>query len=147
MDTTAKNEESHVFLTTIDDNRAKFTNRDVKSAKLARSIQDRIGRPSLRTYIDIIKNNLLPNIPISVKDVLNAETIFGPNLGFLKVKTTQSKPNTVKLAEIDVLDDIEELYSDVELSRDIMFVNKIPLFISISHTIKFGTAEALKKKI
>ena len=146
LDTTAQNEESNVFLTTVNDNKAKFTNRDVKSAKLARSIQDRIGRPSLRAYIDIIKNNLLPNIPISVKDVLNAETIFGPNLGSIKGKTTRRKPNTVKLTEIDIPYDIKELYSDVELSGDIMFINKIPFFISISHKIKFGTAEALKNR-
>ena len=146
LDTRAQNEHSNVFMTTVDDNKSKFTKRDIKMAELARSIQDKIGRPSLRAYINIIKNNLLPNIPISINDVLNAERIFGPNLGSIKGKTVRSKPSPVKIAEIDLPSDIQELYGDVELSGDIMFVNKIPFFISISHKIKFGTAEALKNR-
>lgn len=47
----------------------------------------------------MIKNNLLPNIPISIKDVLNAEQIFGPNLGSLKGKTPRTTPNKIQLRE------------------------------------------------
>ena len=145
LDTTKPHENSNVFLTTVDDNKTKFTKRDVKSAELAFSIEDRIGRPSLQDYINIVKNNLLPNIPISIKDILNAEKIFGPNLGSLKGKTTRSTPQVIQSKEIDLPHDIKELYGDVELSGDIMFINKIIFFISISHKIKFGTAEVLKK--
>ena len=34
----------------------------------------------------------------------------------------------------------------MELSGDIMFINKIAFLVSISHKIKFGTAEALKNR-
>ena len=146
LDTQKNNEDAHLFLTTVDDNKTKFTKRDVKLAELARSIQNRIGRPSLRAYTNIIKNNLLPNIPISVKDILNAERIFGPNLGSIKGKTVRTKPNSINITEIDLPDDIKDLYGNVELSGDIMFINKIPFFVSISHKIKFGTAEALKNR-
>ena len=146
LDTRTKNETSNIFLTTVDNNKSKFTKRDIKSAELARTIQDRIGRPPLRTYVNIVKNNLLPNIPITIKDILNAEQIFGPNLGSLKGKTVRSTPKKVEFAEIDLPKDIKELYSDVEISGDVMFINKIPFFISISHKIKFGTAEALKNR-
>ena len=100
LDTQKKNENSHVFLTTVDDNKTKFTKRDVKLAELARSIQNRIGRPSLRAYLNIIKNNLLPNTPISITDVLNAERIFGPSLGSIKGKTVRTKPNAINISEI-----------------------------------------------
>jgi hypothetical protein len=37
-------------------------------------------------------------------------------------------------------------YRDVTLSIDIMFVNKIPLFLSISRNIRFITAEVLHNR-
>mgnify|MGYP006914687250 FL=1 len=37
-------------------------------------------------------------------------------------------------------------YRKVTLCADIMFVNKIPFFVTISRNIKFGTIEVLKNR-
>jgi len=35
--------------------------------------------------------------------------------------------------------DVYEQYKEVTLSVDVMFVNQLPMFITVSHHIKFGT--------
>jgi hypothetical protein len=62
---------------TVDENTRYFTPRQIEAAKLARNTYDMIGRPSYTGFIAIIKNNLLPNIDVSIKDVAHAERIFG----------------------------------------------------------------------
>jgi hypothetical protein len=42
--------------------------------------------------------------------------------------------------------EIMERHRDVTLCVDIMFVNQIPFFITISRNIKFGTIEVLKNR-
>jgi hypothetical protein len=77
-------------INTVDDNKYRYTNRDYSRAPLARKMQDTIGRPSTRSYLQIIDSNLLPNFPVTRDDVIAAEDIFGPTLGSLKGKTTRS---------------------------------------------------------
>ena len=73
-------ETGMVFINTVADNRSKYTNRDYSRAELARKIQNTIGRPSTRTFLHIVDNNLLQNCPITRKDILAAEHIFGPDV-------------------------------------------------------------------
>jgi uncharacterized short protein YbdD (DUF466 family) len=54
---------------TVHENSQFFTPRQIESSKLARDLYEMIGCPSYNDYIAIVKNNLLPNINITVKDV------------------------------------------------------------------------------
>ena len=40
-----------------------------------RKTQNKLGHPSMRTYLKVVKNNLLPNFPINREGVLAAEDI------------------------------------------------------------------------
>ena len=81
-----------------------------------------------------------------MQDVKNATAIFGPDVGTLKGKTTHSKPHRVKPIIVDLPPEIQERYERVTMSADIMFVNSIPFFMSISKHIKFGTAGFLPNR-
>ncbi len=70
-----------VFVNTVEDRRANYTVRDYKQA---RHIQNMIGRLSTRDFLNIVQSNFLPNCPVTTRDILTAEDIFGPNLGSLK---------------------------------------------------------------
>jgi hypothetical protein len=72
-----------------------------------------------------------------------AEDIFGPDVGSLKGKTTRSAPNKVWPGLVSIPASLLSQYCDVTICADIMFVNKIPFLVTISRSIKFGTAEML----
>ncbi len=134
------------MITTVDDNKSKYTMRAIKQADLARRIQNIIGRSSLRQFMDITDRNIVRNSPITRGDIIAAEDIYGGNLGSLKGKTT-SKPTAHTNTEVySVPPDIMNLYHDVTIAMDIMFVNLIPFIITISRGLKFGTIEPLPNR-
>lgn len=135
--------EAHAFITTVAQNKDKYTNRDYNRALLARKIQQRIGRPGTRYYINLVDNNLIPNIPITRKDIIAAEDIFGPDVGSLKGKTVRRSPISVESYDVNIPPSIMETYRNVTLAADIMFINKICFFMTISRNIKFYTAEMI----
>jgi NADPH-dependent 7-cyano-7-deazaguanine reductase QueF len=76
-----------VLVNTVDENKSRYTNRDYQRALIARKIQNTVRRPLTRNFMNIVKQNLLKNCPItSTEDIMAAEDIFGPNLGSLKGK-------------------------------------------------------------
>ena len=133
-----------VLVTTVADNASNFSNADYSQALLARKLQKIIGRPTTRSFIHFIENNLLPNCPVTRRDVLMAEQIFGPDVGSLKGKTVRRQPPRVKVTEVALPRTIKQHYQEVTIGCDIMFVNKIPFLMSISRHIRFGTAQHIK---
>ena len=121
-----------VLVTTVADNASNISYADYAQAVLARKIQKIIGRPTTRTFIYIIENNLLPNCPVSRRDVLRAEQIFGSDIGSLKGKTVRRQPPRVEVEEVSLPPMIQQHYQEVTLACDIMYVNKIPFLMSIS---------------
>ena len=130
-----------VLVTTVADNANNFSNSDYAQAVLAHKIQKIIGRPTTRSFIHFLDNNLLPNCPVNRKDILRAEQIFGPDIGSLKGKTVRRQPPRVQVEEVGLPATIQEHYREVTLACDIMYVNKIPFLMSISRHIRFGTAQ------
>ena len=74
------------------------------------------------------------------EDILIAEKIFGPDLGSLKGKTVRRGTDHVEVASVPVPADLMSEYRTVIIGADIMFVNKLPFFVTISRNLKFGTA-------
>ena len=130
-------------LSTVDDNKSKYTNADYFRAKGARALQIKIGRPSTRTFTRIVTNNLLPNCPYTRQDIQAAEDIFGPDLGSIKGKTVRRSPRLVRTAPVSVPSDVMSRYRKITLAVDIMYVDKIPFLVTLSRNIRFGTVEVL----
>jgi len=93
--------------------------------------------------MEIVERNLLPNCPINRKDILAAEDIFGPDLGIIKGKTVRHTPDAVRPQLAIIPDRIMRHYHDVTLAADIMFVNRMPFFVTISRNIRFATSEMI----
>ena len=132
-----------MLLTTVDDKKSKYMAHMYSQALLTCKLQAMTGYPSTHDFLQIVDCQLLLNCPITRADILATKDILGPNVHSLKGKTVQQTEPHVSSLIIPVPSDILSLYHSVTLCVDIMFVNKMPFFVTISWNLKFGTAELL----
>ena len=130
---------------TVAENAMKYTKRAYKRAFEARRLQNIIMRPSLRKYKDVILD-YLRDTTVTRADINAAEDIFGPNIGSLKGKTVR-RPNEHVPAGVDAVPHaVLKLHRQVTLAIDIMFVNKVPFFVTKSRELQFTTIESLPNR-
>ena len=113
------------MISTVAGNAQKFIQQQYKHAILARRVQNIIMRPGSQEFMDVSITHMR-NCPINKQHIQMADNIFGPNLGSLKGKTTYHAPAHVHGHITLVPHDILAAHSNIHLSVDIMFVNKIP---------------------
>ena len=131
---------------TVQENSKEFTKRQVNEAKSARRLYSMVGRPSLKDFRVLIKANMLRNCPVTLEVVNNAQKIFGPDVTALKGKTTRPKSPIVRTNIIAVPLQIRSNHNNIELTIDVMFVNKIPFVVSLTRNICFGTSQFIKRR-
>jgi hypothetical protein len=146
IDTAAIQKFGSIFVTTVEFNKSKFSQRDYLRATEARKLLCKIGRPSQKTFLNILDKNLLPNCPVTHRDAVNAEIIFGPDLGSLKGKTVRQSSIHIQPVLNDLPLDIMSQYRDVTMTCDIFFVNKIMFFVTRSRHIQFSTVETISNR-
>jgi hypothetical protein len=93
---TEENEnDGTVLVNTVEENKNRYINAVYKQAALARKLQNIIGRPSARSYLNIVEKNLLKDCPVVRADILVAEDSFGLNLGSVIGKTVRQSGDRV----------------------------------------------------
>jgi hypothetical protein len=142
------NEHAAVLVTTVNENKTRYTKAEVDQADIARALQQKLGHVSTADFVHIVNNNLLPNCPVTKRDIMAAEDIYGKDLGILKGKTVRRGPPRVdtnnKYTPLSAA--VHERYQEVTLCADVMYVNGIAFFVSVSRKIKFGTIEELESQ-
>jgi hypothetical protein len=120
--------KSHqVFVETVDNNLSKFTKRQVHMAEEAKKLYSKLGRPSLKDFIQLIRTNGVKNCPISVEDINRAITIWGQDLGSVIGKTIRKTPKSIS---DDLL--IRHQTDYTNLYVDILFINQLAFILTIS---------------
>ena len=92
----------------------------------------------------MIKNDLILNGPVTLDDIERASKMYGANIEVLKGKTVRTKSDPVISDYIAVPEDVLQANRNVTFSADIMFVNKIHFFTTVSRDIKFTTVEDIE---
>ena len=136
FDVEVSDSEGTVLINTVEENASRFSAYDFNKAQQARQLQCRIGRPSTAHFIHIMKNNQIPNCPVTVRDIQNAEYIWGKELGSIKRKTVRRQAPAVRTEVYNIPVPLMQKYQHVTLSVDLMFIAKIPFLMTISRHIK-----------
>jgi hypothetical protein len=127
------------YLQTVAENKKLFTKRQIESADKSRQLYRLLGRPGPDRFMDIVRNNLILNCPVTIDDVARAQHIYGKDVAFLKGKTTASpaKDYVPDQPPISLPQDILDNHSKVTLCCDIFFVLGLPFSLSTSRNIHF----------
>jgi hypothetical protein len=105
-----------------------------------------VGNPTDREFNGMVREKLITNCPITVKDVENANPIFVPDLVNLRGKTIRTKPEHVRIEYVQIPRDFVELHKYVTLMADVMFVNGLPFLVTSLRGISLVTVEYLKSR-
>ena len=98
-----------------------------------------LGFPSERDFENMVRSNMIINCLVIFSDVKNAKIIFGPDIASLKGKSVKHKPDSVVTDYVEIPREILESHKELEVSTDVMFINKLPFLVSISRGLKFTT--------
>lgn len=135
---------------TVEKQKQFYSNLDIRRADKARKLQETLGFPSTKSFLHMIDNNLIMNCPVTRRDVLVANDIYGTDPNIIKGKSVRQQP---KHAREDIISAVSpkilQTYGDVCISVDITSVNGVRFFRSISRHIHFRTCKAIpdsKKK-
>jgi hypothetical protein len=134
------------LINTVEGNKSNFTNRDYSRAVLARKTQKVIGRSSTQTFIKIVDDNLIKDCPITPRGIYIADAILGSDLGSLQGKTVRHGKYRVETSLTDIPATIMSHYRELVLGGNIMFVNRLPFFMTISRHIKFRTVGSIRNQ-
>ena len=104
-----------------------------------------LGFPSERDFENMVDSNMMVNFPVTFDNVKNAKLIFGP-VTSLKFKSVRRKPAIIVADYVEIPREILESRKDLEVSTDIIFVNKLPFLVSISRGLKFTKIEYISSK-
>jgi hypothetical protein len=121
-----------ILVNTVRENFEGYSRHEVKKAKEARRIQGMIANPTKREFPGMLREQLLTNCPVTMRDVDNANRIFDPDLANLRGKTTRTKPERVRVEYVQIPRDFVQLHKYVTLVADVLFVNGLPFLVTSS---------------
>ena len=119
-------DERSAWTLSVHDREVHYTKREVRDAERARELQRALGYPSRQNMVDALRNGCIVNCPITVADVVRAETIFGPSVGTLKGKMTDPGPAKHSLVTVP-----KSSRRDLVMHIDVMHVLEVPMLISV----------------
>ena len=138
---------NYLFLSTVADNKSRYTRCEIEGADRARSLYRKIGRPSEKEFLTILQNNLIRNCPVTSDDARRALKIYGPDVATLKGKTVKKQNQGIpNYQAYQIPAPIIAQYNNVRLFIDIFWVNGSPYFHTISEWIKFRTVAAIPNR-
>jgi Reverse transcriptase (RNA-dependent DNA polymerase)/Zinc knuckle len=149
---TSQQEHNFTFVSTVTDNKRRFTDREIADADAAIALHRKLGRPSQKQFELMLKEGHIRNCPVTVDDAKRAFLLYGPCVANLKgtaVKHSLSHVESVKF--ISLPDYILEHHKDITLCVDIFYVQKLMFLTTISRKVRFRTvtpiADRSKKTI
>jgi hypothetical protein len=84
-----------MLVNTVRENFEGYTCHGVERVREVQRIQGMIANPTEREFAGMVHEQLLTNCPVTVRDIDNANRIFGPDLANLRGKATRTKPERI----------------------------------------------------
>ena len=117
------------LITTVADNEALYSRREVTLAQEARQLQRRMANPPDAKLIKAIASGTLQNTTVTPSDVTRATAIYGPSIEAIKGRTTATRALPFPQEESPRMTAEQKMYADI------FFAASCALEITIVHPI------------
>ena len=135
------------FFSSVRENKSNFTKKEIEGANKARILYRHINMPGNNFFHHLVKNNYFRNSPVTPNDVENAMTIYGPDLSFLKGKSTRKRSKPIENIQVtDIPMAIHQNHTKIVVSVDYMIVQNIAMFIAIDESYQFRFLQSVHKR-
>ena len=133
------------YLMLTEANMKNFTDEQIRKAQRARDLYRGIGFPGYKKFLWMLKNNKLSKSGVTWDDAKRALHIYGEEVATIKGKTVQKvQTKTQCVNRVTIPKDILQNHNKVHIMVDHMFVQGVQFLTTVSHKLKFRTAEALQ---
>ena len=136
-----------VLVNAVAENREGFTRPEYEGAKAARRALGLVGYLLERYFTSMVSYNMILNFPFTPQDIKNNDKIFGPDVPYMKGKSIRSRPEAVVSDYFNIPKDILSMNMGLEVSVNVMFINKLDFLVSVSKRLKFTTIEYIPKRL
>ncbi|VEU34053.1 unnamed protein product [Pseudo-nitzschia multistriata] len=130
-------------ITSVEGRQSEFSDLDCRRAIKARKLQETMGFPTTKDLIYMVENKLVTNCGVTRRDILNAEVIYGKHTSIVKGKSVRQQGKHIREDVSPVPAEVLDRYGKVMIHVDIMTVNGIQFFHSISRHLRFRTSRAV----
>ena len=129
-------------LSSVEENKKRFSKRQIARADRAKDLYETIGFTSMRDFETIVKMNAIRGNPVISEDIRIMKEIYGDyNVFALKGKATRSKPKVVLKDCVNVPRELKLKHENIELCIDIMYVQGLAFLVGISKHIHLITCK------
>ena len=135
-----------VAMPLVEEQKKLYTKQQVARAMEAKKFHAATGFMSDQDFKHMVQQNMVKDSPITVDDVKIMNDIFGPNVYMLKGKTVRTRPHKVVSNYIEIPDRLLDAHKRIVLCIDIMYVDNLPFFVTVSLNVKYFTAYYLKDR-
>ena len=118
-----------------------MSKKEIETMKLVRDIQRRLGYESDHGLKIALKNGSINNMPITTRDIDNATSYFGKDIGMLKGKTTATPPVIYSSVEVNKYSDVPQ-----ELEVDLFHVDGHLFLASVSDPLDLVMVNYLSER-
>ena len=139
---------SYSCVSTIADNRAIFTHRELEGADRVRQLYHTIGCPSQCKFETILDHGSILNCPVTRTDAQCANIIYSPDLAYLKGKTTEhpASPHVATQECSPLPMEIAKHHSTITLCLDFFYVQRLTFVHAISRKIGYHQGVAVSDR-
>ena len=89
---------------------------------------------------------MINNLPVTFPNIHNTNKIFGPDVPSMKVKSVRRRPEAVVSNYVEISKEILDMNTNLEVSVDVMFINKLTFLVSTSKRLNFTTVEYIPNR-
>ena len=120
-----------VMINEVEENKLPYSKSEVQKADGSRDLLKKLFFPSIPDLKKMVSDGSIINCPITIKDINNAETIYGKDIASLKGKSTRRK--SVKFQLTDKNTQLgDEFKKNIVISADNFFIRGLKFLLTVN---------------